>query len=128
MDLKTPGREELNEEARLVSKKEYQESRSNGGSYDESTENDPEGEVEVAGGVSAKAKGYLNALGGADNIDGVTNCMTRLRITVKDGELVEDEETFKKYGAFGLMKKGENVQIIDGTNVQYTRDEFDNLL
>lgn len=128
MDLKTPGREALDEEARLISKDEYKASRSGEGSYSESTEDDPEGEVEVTGGSSAKARGYLEALGGADNIDGVTNCMTRLRITVKDEDLVADEAVFKKHGAFGLMKRGKNVQIIDGTNVQYTRSEFDELL
>lgn len=128
MDLKTPGREALDEEARLISKDEYKASRSGEGSYSESTEDDPEGEVEVTGGSSAKARGYLEALGGADNIDGVTNCMTRLRITVKDEDLVADEAIFKNHGAFGLMKRGKNVQIIDGTNVQYTRSEFDELL
>lgn len=126
LDLKTPGREDSDEEARLISKKEYQESRQ--GSYGESTEDDPEGEIEVSGGVPAKAKGYLEALGGVNNIENVTNCMTRLRITVKDDNLVQDESTFKKHGAFGLMKRNKNVQIIDGTNVQYTRDEFDKLL
>jgi len=128
MDLKTPGREELDEEARLISKDEYKASRAGDGSFDESTENDPEGEIEVAGGVSAKAQGYLDALGGPENIDAVTNCMTRLRITVKDEDQVADESVFKKHGAFGLMKRGTNVQIIDGTNVQHTRSEFDELL
>lgn len=128
LDLKTPGREDLDEEARLISKKEYQESRKTNGSFGESTDNDPEGEIEVTGGVPAKAQGYLEALGGPENIANVTNCMTRLRVTVKDESLVEDESTFKKYGAFGLMKRNKSVQIIDGTNVQYTRDEFDKLI
>src|SRR5690625_3283844 len=61
MDLKTPGREALDEEARLISKDEYKASRSGEGSYSESTEDDPEGEVEVTGGTSAKARGYLEA-------------------------------------------------------------------
>lgn len=128
LDLKTPGREELDEEAKLISKKEYQESKVTQGSYGESTENDPKGEIEVSGGVPAKAKGYLEALGGIENIEGVTNCMTRLRVIVKDESLVQDESTFKKYGAFGLMKRNKSIQIIDGTNVQYTRDEFDKLI
>lgn len=127
MNLKTPGREDLDEEARLISKDEYKQSRTDG-SFGESTDDDPVGEVEVSGGVPAKASNYLKALGGAENIAGVTNCMTRLRINVKDESLVEDERVFKQYGAFGLVKRGKNVQIIDGTNVQHTRDEFDQLL
>ncbi|KAA9295467.1 MULTISPECIES: alpha-glucoside-specific PTS transporter subunit IIBC [Aerococcus] len=131
MNLNTPGREADDEEAKLINKQEYKELKSNEnneGSYSEDTSNDPTGSKDVAGGVPAKAEGYLEALGGKENISGVTNCFTRLRVDVKDGSLVQSEAVFKKYGAYGLMKKGNNVQIIDGTNVQFTRDEFEKLL
>ena len=34
---------------------------------------------------------YLEAVGGRDNIEKVNNCATRLRLTVKDPALVEDD-------------------------------------
>lgn len=120
MDLKTPGREALDEEARLVSKEEYKASRP--------SKDDSEDKQVDTGESISKAQGYLEALGGAKNIAGVTNCMTRLRVDVKDKDIVEDEATFKKHGAFGLVKRGNNIQIIDGTNVQHTRTEFDELI
>ena len=54
--------------------------------------------------------------------------MTRLRVTVKDPSLVKDEADFKKHGAFGLVKNEKNIQVIDGTSVLFTREEFEELL
>lgn len=129
-DLETPGREAVGEKARLISKKEYRELKKteNGQvAYSEDTSQDPTGSREPEVDIS-KASGYLIALGGKDNIVNVTNCVTRLRVTVKDETLVADEAEFKKYGAYGLVKKGRNIQVIDGTNVQFTRDDFEELL
>ena len=44
-------------------------------------------------------------LGGADNIADVDCCATRLRVTVKDADKVE-ESTLKQSGAAGVIKKG----------------------
>lgn len=128
-DLKTPGREATDEKARLLSKNEYKELRENKteGSFDEDTSDDPTESKESTGELS-KAEGYLQALGGKENIDTISNCATRLRVNVYDVSLVADETTFKNYGAFGLMVKGNNVQVIDGTNVLYTRDDIEDLL
>ena len=38
---------------------------------------------------------YLEGFGGADNIEKVTNCATRLRITVKNEMLVLEDTIFK---------------------------------
>ena len=43
-----------------------------------------------------KAVYFLEGLGGKENIKDVTNCATRLRITVIDPGLVEDREYFTK--------------------------------
>lgn len=130
-NLKTPGREALDQEAKLISKKEYRELKAQeknaDGSFTEDTSSDPTGSLEPEGELS-KAEGYLLALGGKDNIENVTNCMTRLRVTVKDPSLVADEAEFKQYGAFGLVKKDKNIQVIDGTSVLYTREDFEALL
>lgn len=128
MDLKTPGREDIGEEARLISKKEYKDLKGkNGKEFTEDTSHDPTGSKESTGDLP-KAEGYLQAIGGKDNVAEVTNCMTRLRVTVKDESLVADESVFKKYGAFGLVKNGKSIQVIDGTNVQFTRSDFEDLL
>lgn len=128
-NLKTPGREEAGEKAKLISKKEYREKKKEQteGTFTEDTSDDPTGSRESTSGLT-KAEGYLKELGGKDNITNVTNCMTRLRITVKDASLVGGEEDFKQHGAFGLIKNNKNIQIIDGTNVMFTREEFDGLL
>lgn len=127
-DLPTPGREALDEEAKLISKKEYKELRKNEkDSFGEDTSDDPTESKEPVAGLS-KAEGYLQALGGKDNIESLTNCMTRLRVKVIDPSLVADEQTFKKYGAHGLVKKDDKVQVIDGTNVLYTRSDIEELM
>lgn len=126
-NLETPGREALDEEAKLISKDEYHALRKEEGSFTEDTDSDPKASKEPAGALS-KAAGYLEALGGKENIDNVTNCMTRLRVTVKEPTLVAEEAEFKKHGAFGLMKNEKNIQIVDGTSVLYTREEFEELL
>ena len=56
------------------------------------------------------------ALGGTDNLVNVDNCATRLRVTVKDGNLV-DKETLTSTGAAGTVVNGASVQVIYGTTV-----------
>ena len=40
-------------------------------------------------------KDILNAIGGKNNIDSVSHCATRLRLTLKDLSIVSDDETIK---------------------------------
>lgn len=130
MNLATPGREDDDEEVKLVSKKEYKAAKAAGtvpGS-DEDTSNDPKEDVKVEGGNAAKAAAFLEALGGKDNIQDVTNCATRLRVTVKDDSIVAPLAVFKKAGAHGLVHKGKALQVIVGLSVPSVREEFENLL
>jgi len=62
------------------------------------------------------AKGIIEALGGKANIESITCCATRLRVTVSDDTIVKKTE-FTKYGAKGLSDKGKNLQIIMGVKV-----------
>ncbi|MFI3176673.1 MAG: N-acetylglucosamine-specific PTS transporter subunit IIBC [Eubacteriales bacterium] len=74
------------------------------------------------------AKELLEGLGGADNIATAENCITRLRIEVKD-RLAVDEKKLKATGIAGVIRPGKNsVQIIIGTKVQFVADEFKRLL
>ncbi|WP_300262674.1 N-acetylglucosamine-specific PTS transporter subunit IIBC [Clostridium sp.] len=62
-----------------------------------------------------KADCVLEALGGKENIEVLDNCITRLRLTLKDSSII-DEVALKKVGASGIMKlDGKNVQVIMGT-------------
>lgn len=56
----------------------------------------------------------ISAFGGQDNIVHLNACITRLRITVKDPQLV-DQEKLKQLGASGVVIAGAGVQAIFGT-------------
>ena len=63
--------------------------------------------TESANEFEAKAIYYLEGLGGKENIKDVTNCTTRLRLTVNDVNKVEDSDYFThKQMAHGLVKSG----------------------
>lgn len=56
----------------------------------------------------------IEALGGIGNLSEVDACMTRLRITVKDKNIVLDDSAFKSLGAAGVIKRENAWQIIFG--------------
>ena len=69
----------------------------------------------------------LEGCGGKDNIVSIDNCITRLRLEVKDRLLV-DEKKIKSSGAAGVIRPGKtSVQVIIGTKVQFVADEFKKL-
>jgi glucose-like phosphotransferase system IIB component len=62
-----------------------------------------------------KIKGIIEAYGGKENIVVVEACFTRLRIQVKDGSLVKDNE-LKALGAVGVVHASPNaIHSIFGT-------------
>lgn len=74
-----------------------------------------------------KAKLLLPLLGGADNIVSVDNCITRLRLELKDNSVINEAEIKKNFP--GVLKPGKtSVQVIVGTDVQLLADEFKKLL
>ncbi|MEX6356855.1 alpha-glucoside PTS system EIICB component [Staphylococcus cohnii] len=76
-----------------------------------------------------KAIYYLEGLGGKENIKDVTNCTTRLRLTVNDVNKVEDSDYFThRQMAHGLVKSGKNVQVVVGMSVPQVREAFENLV
>ncbi len=73
------------------------------------------------------ARIVLEGLGGKDNITSIDNCITRLRLEVKDNTLV-DEKVIKSAGVAGVIRPGKtSVQVIIGTQVQHVADEFKKL-
>lgn len=120
-NFKTPGRENDDEEAKLYSKNEYKEMK--GQEKDDLSKGS-----KAENSNTIKAKRFLESLGGKENIEDVTNCATRLRLTVKDVDKVADVSEFKKAGAHGLVKNKNAIQVIVGLSVPTVREEFENLL
>ena len=75
-----------------------------------------------------QAAGYLEALGGAGNIESVTNCMTRLRVKVHDEGKVEGDDAFRAFNARGVVRNGKAIQVIIGFDVENVKQEFEKLL
>lgn len=101
-DLKTPGREDDDLEA--------------------------EKKVELASdNYTAIAAKILEGYGGKENITSIDNCVTRLRLEVKDITAVNDK-VIKSAGVAGVIKPGKtSVQVIVGTKVQFVADAFSKL-
>lgn len=95
-DLKTPGREDDDEEF-----------------SDNSA---------ITGDMDELAKAYIEALGGKENLVTVDNCVTRLRLNVKDNSIIVDKK-LTSLGARGVIRPGKgSIQVIVGTNVQFVAD------
>lgn len=120
-DIKTPGRED--DEVKFHTKKEYREAKAGGAGSTATAvaidESDP---------YAVMAAQVLELLGGADNIVDVTNCVTRLRVNVKDETLVGEDAEFKAIGTSGISKNGKSMQVIIGLKVPKVRDRFEPLL
>ena len=100
-DLKTPGREDdETEEAKVtLSNNNYTE----------------------------VAKIVLEGVGGPENVTSIDNCITRLRLEVKDYTKV-NEKVIKSAGVAGVIRPSKtSVQVIIGTQVQFVADEFKKL-
>ena len=103
-NLQTPGRGEA--EVKLFSKAEYREAHGQG----------TQGAQEEADSLEHR---IIEALGGADNIESVTCCASRLRVTYKDESLVASDDDFKNYlEAIGVVRGKNSIQVIYGVRVQ----------
>lgn len=102
-NLKTPGREDDDDE------------------IDESS-------VKLANNdFTAVAAIILEGVGGKENVSTIDNCITRLRLEIKDYAKV-DEKKIKSAGIAGVIRPSKtNVQVIVGTQVQFVADEFKKL-
>ncbi|KXO89292.1 MULTISPECIES: PTS transporter subunit EIIB [Tsukamurella] len=74
----------------------------------------------------SKAQDIVNGLGGADNIEEVEGCITRLRCEVKDAGLV-DQAALKKL-SHGVMVAGSAVQVVVGPTADALAEEVQDLL
>jgi len=116
MKLKTPGREEAGEETKLYTRADVnaaKEKGKHGGS--------------VASEANATSILILQGLGGKDNLSDVDSCATRLRVTVKHPEQV-DELKLKQSGAAGVITKGNGVQVIYGPRVSVIKSALEDYM
>ncbi len=73
------------------------------------------------------AKIVLEGVGGKENVTSIDNCITRLRLEIKDYTLI-DEKKIKSAGVAGVIRPSKTaVQVIIGTKVQFVADEFKKL-
>ena len=119
-NLKTPGRDENEEETKLYSKADYQQR--NGGA--EATTASAGG---AKGEITEKAPAVLEALGGPENIVSVDACITRLRVEVKDKAKV-DKDRLKSLGAAGVMEVGKGIQAIFGAKADGYKNAINDIL
>ena len=73
------------------------------------------------------AMNIIQGLGGKQNIKTVENCITRLRVSLADPSLL-NEELINKSDNRGIVKKGNDVQIIYGLHVAEVRQAVEDQL
>ena len=118
MDLKTPGREDGEEETKLFTRADFKAKTGVG--------------PDAAGGAAAGKDNtvsiqILQGLGGKANLSDVDCCATRLRVTVIDPAKVSDA-VLKASGARGIIHKGNGVQVIYGPQVSVIKSNLEDFL
>jgi PTS system N-acetylglucosamine-specific IIC component len=69
----------------------------------------------------------LEGVGGKENVTSIDNCVTRLRLQIKDQAAV-NEKVIKSAGVSGVIRPGKtSLQVVVGTQVQFVADEFKKL-
>ena len=115
-NLKTPGREDDDEETKLYTKADYRAKQSAG----------PDGNSASAA-RDEKSILITQGLGGKKNISDVDCCATRLRCTVVKPELV-NEGILKATSPSGIIRKGQGIQIIYGPSVAVIKSNLEDYL
>ena len=115
-DLKTPGREDDDEETKLYTKADVNARRT------EAKEGESCSQAENS--KDSRSAAIVMGMGGRKNITSVDCCATRLRCSIADSSLV-DEKLLKSTGAVGVIVKGQGIQIIYGPQVTVIKSELE---
>ena len=70
------------------------------------------------------AEQVLAAVGGKENVNSATHCMTRLRLALKDDEKADLKHIESIEGVLKVIRAGGQTQVIIVTNVDKVYDEF----
>lgn len=107
-DLSTPGRKD--NPMNLITKKEFNKIKKNKNIlYDE------------------KINKIVHSLGGKENILNVTACATRLRVSLKNSNVI-DQNGFIETGSKGIIIKEKGIQIIYGGEASIIADKINEIL
>ena len=98
------------------------------GNYDAKGSDDTSSDEPKVANASAQVIQIINLLGGRNNIADVDACMTRLRITVHNPDLVGDEASWKQAGAMGFIVKGSGIQAIYGPKADVLKSDIQDVL
>ena len=77
--------------------------------------------------MATKAEEILKALGGAENVEEIEGCITRLRTEVADSSMV-DQTALKALGAHGVVVSGGMVQVVVGPEADSLAEDIQDLL
>jgi len=127
-DFKTPGREDEGE-TKLYRRADYERKKYGdpipAGAAGMATVNAAAGaELAADTAVHSVSELILQGLGGRDNIVSLDCCATRLRVTVKDSDKVE-QALLRQSGAAGVIKRGDGVQVVYGPQVSVIKSELE---
>ncbi len=109
LNLKTPGREPEGEETKLYTRK------------------DVDARKQANKQTNLTSALVLKGLGGKANISDLDCCATRLRVTVADPELT-DENLLKQSGASGVIRKGNGIQVVYGPHVSVIKSDLEDFM
>lgn len=70
------------------------------------------------------AQQIVEYVGGIDNIDSVTNCMTRLRFTLKNVNLADVEKIESLKAVQGVVNKNGQFQVVIGADVSFVCEKI----
>ena len=99
------------------------------GNYtDENAGEDSEVSADTSKKDNSQAERIIALLGGRENITLVDACMTRLRVTVKNADIVADVAEWKKEGALSLLKKGNGIQAVYGPKADVLKSDINDIL
>ncbi len=90
-------------------------------------ENDSEVVENQETSLTANSHKIITALGGENNIETVDACITRLRVSVQDVTLV-NEEALKAVGAIAVIKVGGGIQAVFGAKAVLYKGEINQIL
>lgn len=116
-NLKTPGRDENEEETKLYTKADFQGEKLENNKFEKKIVNE----------IIENTPMILVALGGEANIVSVDACITRLRVEVIDKSLI-DKNAFKELGAAGVVEVGNGIQVIFGAKADAYKNELNDIL
>ena len=98
------------------------------GNYDAKGSDETSSDEPKVANASTQVIQIINLLGGRNNIADVDACMTRLRITVHNPDLVGDEASWKQAGAMGFIVKGSGIQAIYGPKADVLKSDIQDVL